>query len=132
MIVTLEHWFEDLMQRRSAVVPRTVKVEGIRAAHTGPRLEYGRIVVEARPASVFSAEWSVDVGRGADDEEFIRAAVFGVLDVVLGAEPYPLKNVAVRVLEIEAHEIDSSRMAFRRAGQDAGRKLLNEIGLTRT
>jgi hypothetical protein len=65
----------------------------------------------------------------AEGEDYLRAAAFGVLDVVLTAGPLPLRNFALRVIDIQSHPADSSIMAFRRAGRDAGRKLLQKGGL---
>jgi hypothetical protein len=65
----------------------------------------------------------------AEGQDFLKAAVFGLLDVVLTAGYLPLRDFALRVVEVDSHPIDSSIMAFRKAGRDAGRKLLQEMGL---
>jgi hypothetical protein len=126
--MNLEAWFRDLVDRRSAKLPQTLRVEGVREAHLGPRCEYGRVIVEAEPSAQFTV--SVPAGPlpvGGDD--FVRAAVMGVLDIVLTADPFPLRDFALRIVEIHPHPVDSSVMAFRRAGRDAGRKLLEGAGL---
>ena len=59
----------------------------------------------------------------------LRAAIFEVLDVVLTAEPYPLRDFSLRTVEIHSHPVDSCIVAFRPAGRDAGEKLLQQAGL---
>lgn len=61
--------------------------------------------------------------------DFARAAVLGLLDVLLTADPFPLREVALRIVEIQVHPVDSTVVALRRAGRDAGRKLLQAAGL---
>jgi hypothetical protein len=126
--MNLESWFRDLGDRRSAKLPRPVRVEGLCRRHLGPRLEFGRIVVEAAPGPRFAVTGPA-APLPVDGEGFLQAAVFGILDVVLTAEPFPLKDFTLHVVEFESHPIDSNLMAFRNAGRDAGRKLLQEAGL---
>jgi len=86
-----------------------------------------------------SGQWWGDAGQAelleegpldAEGETFVRAGVLGVLDVVLTATPFPLRDFALRVVEVDVHPVDSSVMAFRRAWRDAGEKLLREAGLS--
>jgi hypothetical protein len=126
--MNLESWYRDLIERRSAKLPRTVRVEGIREKHMGPRCEYGRIVVEAQPADQFAVSGPTGP-LSIDEEDYVRAALFGILDVLLTAEPFPLRDINLVVVEIHPHPVDSSVMAFRKAGRDAGTKLLREAGL---
>jgi hypothetical protein len=110
------------------MLPRVVRVEGLREKHLGPRCEYGRVVFEATPAEEFSVSGPA-TALSKEGQAFVQAAIFGVLDVVLTAGPLPLRKFALGVVEIQDHPVDSSVMAFRRAGRDAGRKLLQEVGL---
>ncbi len=126
--MNIDLWFKDLLERQSAKLPQRLRVEGLREAHLGPRCEYGRIVVEAEPAETFVLECSPEL-LAKGNEEYVRAAVMGVLDVVLTAGPYPLKDFILRIVEVHPHPIDSSSIAFRRAGRDAGRRLLEEAHL---
>lgn len=43
------------------------------------------------------------------------------------AESAPLKNIRVIVEKIEPHAVNSSQMAFRHAGRDAGRKIIETL-----
>jgi hypothetical protein len=121
----------ELVERRSAKLSRAVRVEGIREAHLGPRCEYGRVVVEAEPATQFAISFPKEP-LSANGEVFARSAVLGLLDVLLTADPFPLHEVALRIVEIQVHPVDSTVVAFRRAGRDAGRKVLEAAGLMAT
>ena len=129
--MTLEAWYRDLVVRRSSTLPHSVQVEGLRRKHLGPRSEYARVVFEAVPADEFAVSGPA-VPLSDECLDLLRSAIFGFLDVVLTAGRGPLRNVALRVVEVDCHPIDSSSMAFREAGRDAGRKLLQEIGLEGT
>ena len=119
------------MIRRSATLPRVVRVEGLRRKHLGPHIEYARVVFEVAPADEFAVSGpAAPLPEGCQD--FLKANVFGLLDVVLTAGYFPLRNFALRVVEVDCHPIDSSSAAFRKAGRDAGRKLLQEIRLVDT
>jgi hypothetical protein len=54
--------------------------------------------------------------------------ILGLLDVLMNAEHGPLRNVRVVLEGVWYHEVDSSRDAFRNAGRDAGRKIIEAIG----
>lgn len=84
-------------------------------------------MVEVEPAAGFVVDCPAALAE--THPLFVREAVFGVLDVVIAAQPHPLKDFLLRVVEMEVHPVDSSQHAFRRAGHDAGRKILAELGL---
>lgn len=121
----LDDWYDNLLSRRSATLAKQVCVEGVREAHLGPRWEFARVVVNAEPSPSFSAQ--CDPRVSVEHEEFVRAAIFGMLDVLLVADPAPLREVCLRVVEVDVHAMDSSTIAFRRAGRDAATKLLEHI-----
>jgi hypothetical protein len=58
---------------------------------------------------------------------YLDWAVFGLLDILMVAESAPLKNIRVIVEKIEPHAVDSSRMAYRQVGRDAGRKIIESL-----
>jgi hypothetical protein len=129
--MNIESWCRDILDRRSAKMPGKVQVEGLYEAHLGPMCAFGRVVVEAEPSSAFALECAPGI-VGSENETYMRSAVLGVLDMLLTADPYPLRDVLLRVVEVSSHPVDSSSIAFRRAGRDAGRKLLNEARLSGT
>ena len=62
-----------------------------------------------------------------EHRQFMEWAVFGFLDVVMLAEPLPLKNIKVTVTDADVDPVSSSMMALRRAGRDAGREMLEAL-----
>lgn len=121
----LNEWTCDVLARQSRTLPRPMEVVGERKAHLGPRLEVARVRLAVEPADAFAASIEVqDLDRIIGGTSFARAAVFGFLDIVLLAEPLPIRNVHVRVLELIIDPVSSSELAFRRAGRAAGECLL--------
>jgi hypothetical protein len=55
------------------------------------------------------------------------AIIFGLLDVLMLADSGPLYKLRVVLEKVWYHEIDSSQNAFRHAGRDAGRKIIETI-----
>jgi hypothetical protein len=53
--------------------------------------------------------------------------VFGLLDVLMFAEFGPLYKIRVTLDDAAYHEVDSSESAFREAGRDAGRKVIEIV-----
>jgi len=124
----LEKWAENLSTVRSQPLRRTVRVEGIHKAHLGPRMEFARVEFEAEPADRFIAVVRVPgIEADVEKQRFIEWAIFGLLDVVMLAEPSPLKNMRITVLGLDVDPVDSSMMAFRLAGREAGRRLLEDL-----
>jgi hypothetical protein len=105
--------------------PTGVDVEGIQDRHLGPRWEFAKIRFRAEPAEDFLVEMG-DLEPDALRKSYLDAAILGVLDIILVSASAPLKNVKLTVTAIESHEIDSSPNAFRMAGREAGKKLIDE------
>jgi hypothetical protein len=122
----LEEWAADVISRRAAKLSAPVTVTGIWDRHAGPKVEFAKIQLKGEPAECFD----VDTGRLTDarleQDGYVTAAILGLLDVLLTTASYPLTNLRVIFTEAEAHPINSSQMAFRMAGRDAGHKLLEE------
>jgi hypothetical protein len=95
----------------------------------GPRGEFAKVQMTLTPAPSF--EVIDDVAERAELErlgvEWPDPVIFGLLDVLMLAEPGPLHKVSVVLELVWYHEVDSSVMAFRHAGQDAGRKIIEDI-----
>lgn len=123
----LEKWMEDMLSRRSRVLEAPVRVEGIRKAHLGGYLQIGQVLFVIEPANGF--EISIEIANleaKPEYKSFIESAIFGFLDVVMLAEPYPFKDLKVRVVGAEFDPVSSSVISFRLAGRDAGKKFLEE------
>jgi hypothetical protein len=63
----------------------------------------------------------------ARKEGYLDWVVFGLLDVLMLSESAPLKNIRIILEKTEIDAVNSSCMAFRHAGRDAGRKLLQIV-----
>jgi hypothetical protein len=124
-------WAEDLSKARSLTLKSKITVVGERNQHLGPRMEFARVQVSAEPAPNFEVIDCVPANEEARKHGFLDWAVFGLLDVLLVTESYPLKDIRVTLERIELSAIDSSQMAFRNAGRDAGRQIIEALRQSR-
>ena len=94
-----------------------------------PRAEFAKIQLTVRPAQ--SLEVVDDVVEKSDLEKlgvgWPDCVIFGLLDVFMLAEPRPLYKVRVVLEAVWYHDVDSTWQAFRHAGRDAGRQVLEII-----
>jgi hypothetical protein len=122
----LETWLSSLLSRPTGTLVRPVRVTGIRDKHLGPRLEYAVIDLLVEPSAAFEVDMSALSNVTPESREFLEHAVFGVLDVIMLAEPLPIANVRIVFTDAKFDRVSSSKAAFRHAGRDAGRKLLGQ------
>lgn len=121
----LERWATSILSRRSGTLTKAVRVDGVRKAHLGPRMEIARIGLLVEPAEAFEVvAGGPAIAPTCEHERFIEWAIFGFLDVVMVAEPDPIRSVKITVVDAEVDAVSSSMMAFRHAGRDAGRRFL--------
>jgi translation elongation factor EF-G len=125
----LDLWDEAWRKQESLALPTAVSVIGEREKHFGSKSEFARIRLTAYPAEAFEVE---DRVTKKDDLEKLNVgwpdcAIFGLLDELMLSEPAPLYKVRVVLEEAWYHEAGSSRSAFRQAGRDAGRKIMEAI-----
>jgi len=120
-------WAEGPPNNNSRILATPITVIGERIH--GPKSEFARVQLTVHPADTFDvvdcvAEKSEleELGVGWPDP-----VIFGLLDALMNAEPDPLRNVRVILERAWYHEVDSSRNAFRGAGRDAGRKIIEAI-----
>jgi hypothetical protein len=122
-------WGEGFRKQDSIFLAGPITVVGEREKHLGPKSEFAKIQLTLHPAYTFEVVDNVaekseleKLGVGWPD-----CAVFGLLDVLMLAEPGPLYKVRVMLEEVWYHEVDSSWQAFRNAGRDAGRKIIQAM-----
>jgi hypothetical protein len=123
----LSLWAKELTEQKSLSLQRGFTVVGERDKHLGPRWEFARIQLSVQPAEKFEV---VDTLTENDDlrrEGYLDWAIYGVLDVIMLAESSPVHGIRIIVESAEQHPVDSSRMAFRQAGRDAGRKIIEAM-----
>ncbi len=92
-------------------------------------MEYARIELRAEPYKHFD----VDISRiyselGESRLNMVQSAILGLLDVLLFRKVIPLRNIKIVMLNVEFDPINSSMIAFRHAGRDAGKKIIELAG----
>jgi hypothetical protein len=91
--------------------------------------QYAHLRVTCLPAACFSLEWKLRFGEQPDDEKerALLRAFAGMLDV-LDAGETPVLGMRMTVTQIEVHPIRSTEWAFRMAGREIARRLLEQTG----
>jgi translation elongation factor EF-G len=124
----LRYWSEEVMTRTSARLRGSHRAAGQYDPTTGPRRQYAKVEFLVEPAEEFEVVAEAEGVEDSRDSEHSDWAVLGLLDIVLIAWPQPLRDIKVTVTDIDYHPLWSSRMAFRMAGREAGRKLVKLEG----
>ncbi|MEW6523280.1 MAG: elongation factor G [Bacillota bacterium] len=99
---------------------KSCKTEGRFVRQTGGRGQYGHVVVEFESLPRGSGFEFVDaVTGGAVPREFIPAVRAGISDAMQGGPlvGYPVVDIKATLIDGSYHEVDSSELAFRMAGQ---------------
>lgn len=120
----LEKWAESLLAAPSLSHSKVVRVDGVRDAHLGPRMEVARVSFLIEPAAVFEVVTADGVDLSPENERFLTSAIFGLLDVIMLADYCPIRDIKVTVVALVPDPVSSSQMAFRHAGRDAGRRFM--------
>lgn len=116
-----------MLKPNSLTLKSKVTIVGERNEHIGPRWEIARISITVEPAPDFEVVDLYPDNQEARQEGYLDWAVFGLLDVIMLTWSTPLRNIRVTLEKVEVDAINSSRMAFRHAGRDAGHKLLQIV-----
>lgn len=125
----LSAWPGNVLGRRSRPLRGRVQVEGWYRRQGGAD-RYAGIEVVAEPAAAFAVAFDLDpelLARLEGDtygRHFLDEAVFGMLDVLITAEPLPVLGVSIRVVRLDVHPVDSHIEDFRLAGQAAARQII--------
>jgi elongation factor G len=112
-------------------ITRTTKVQGKFKRQSGGRGQYGDVWIEVHPLGHGKGFEFVDkVVGGAIPRNFIPSVEKGVRQAMSeGAiAGYPIVDIQVILYDGSFHEVDSSDMAFQRAGGMALRKATQEAG----
>lgn len=124
----MQKWARSLVAAKSRLLTRSARVEGVRKAHLGPRMDYARIEFLLEPSDELEVVVQVaSIDASEEKQQLIQEAIYGFLDVVMMAEPYPVKKMRITVVGAEFDPVSSNLMAFRLAGRDAAKKLLDEM-----
>jgi len=122
----LDRWTASLLLPASARLTQGISVVGHRETHFEPRSEFARVVMTVNPAEEFDVVDNVACRKELEalGVAWPMCVVFGLLDVVMFAEFGPLYKMRVTLDDAAYHHIDSSENAFREAGRDAGRNVI--------
>jgi hypothetical protein len=126
----LRLWPEELLKLRSLTLKSRITATGERNQHLGPRWEFAKVQVSVEPAENFEVSDDAITSEEARKHGYLDWTVFGLLDVLMVTESAPLRNVRITLEKVEHHAVDSTPMAFRHAGRDAGRKIMESLRQT--
>jgi elongation factor G len=112
-------------------ITRTVTVEGRYVKQTGGSGDFGVVKLEVgpgEPGSGFTFENAVKGGRVPS--EFIPAVRQGCEEAAQNGElaGYPVVDLAVKLVDGQAHDVDSSERSFKIAGSLGMREALRKAG----
>jgi elongation factor G len=110
-------------------ITRSARVEGRYIKQTGGSGEYGVVKIEVEPGAPGSGFVFENALRGqALPREYVPAIRQGCEEALQSGElaGYPVVDVKVRLLDGQAHEVDSSERSFKIAGSLAMRDALRE------
>ena len=125
----LDLWIEGLLRRNSARLQKGLTIVGHREKHFGPRSEFARVVMTINPAEEFDVVDNVPCRKELESlgVAWPMCVVFGLLDFVMFAEFGPLYKIRITLDDAAYHDVDSSENAFREAGRDAGRNVIEVV-----
>jgi len=124
----IQLWTENATRRKSLQLNGAFDVVGERNAHLGGRCEIAKIKLTVRPAENFQVYFDDIPNQDiAEEQGYLDATVFGILDVLIVGANFPLTEIALIFTAFEIHPVESSVSAFRQAGRDAGRKILEAM-----
>jgi len=126
----LELWFETLLKRPSSPLKSRMSATGERDQHLGPTWQFARIKVNVEPATKFEVVDLVPKNEELRASGYPDWAIFGLLDVLAVSDGFPIDTVRIVLTEADYSPIESSPMAFRQAGRDSGRKILEALRAT--
>jgi elongation factor G len=110
-------------------ITRTARAEGRYIKQTGGAGEYGVVTIEVEPGTPGSGFSFENALKGqAIPREFVPAIRHGCEEAAQSGElaGYPVVDVKVRLLDGQAHDVDSSERSFKIAGSLAMREALRE------
>jgi elongation factor G-like protein len=95
----------------------------------GSKSEFAKIQLTVQPAKDFDV---VDAVEHKNELEKLGVdwpdpVILGLLDTLMNADSGPLRNVRVTLERVWYHELDSTWNAFRNAGRNAGRKIIEAL-----
>jgi elongation factor G len=109
---------------RETIRKEVHKVEGRHVKQTGGRGQYGHVVIDLEPTGPGGGYEFINKIRGGDvPREYIPSVDQGIQEAMeSGVQAgYPMVDIRATLIDGSYHEVDSSEMAFKIAGQLAFR-----------
>lgn len=123
----VSEWRQRLLDAPVIQFPREIVTEGERIAHLGPRYDFARVRIRFEPCAALEVA-PFEMPTHQDSPAFVRATIFGILDVLATYEKQPVLGTRVSILDLKIDEVNSNERAFRLAGRSAAAKALEEAG----
>ncbi len=122
----VEGWFESLLRASPRSIPTAMRVTGQCDQHLGPRLRFARVTISVRPGDRFDVQIAIPpaLQDTLQEHQYLDYFVFGFLDVMLTSAEQPATLLSLTITDVDYDPINSSQIAFRLAGRDAGRHVI--------
>jgi hypothetical protein len=117
-------WLDGLPRRKAKTVSAPIKASGKFDGYLVYGFQRAEIELDVEPSSSFEVVDALHRNEEVRDNGFFEWAIFGLLDILMVAEPEPVSNVRLVLNDMDYDRIECSQLAFRLAGRDAGRKIL--------
>jgi hypothetical protein len=129
MTEQLRRWADSLESLPPIRLRKVLEVVGEQDRHIGPRWESARVTFRLEPHDGLDLRITTSSKLERMEELlFLTEAAYGLLDVLLTQPSGPIRDISIVIIDAESSETDSSKHAFRMAGRNAGRKVLEELG----
>jgi len=123
----LQLWFETLLKKPSAPLTFVATATGECDKHLGPTWQFARIKVRIEPAARFEVADLVPNNEELRGSGYPDWAIFGLLDVLVLSDSFPIDKVRIVLTEADYNAVESSPMAFREAGRESAREILQAL-----
>jgi hypothetical protein len=92
-------------------------------------MQIASVTLRVSPADKFELKNEVTLTKELVELQFPEFAIFGFLDVIMTADSLDTTQIRIAVESAVIDSIGTSAFAFREAGRDAARKLLQTLKL---
>ena len=124
----VEGWKDSILNTHHLSIASEVSTTGEINQPLGGRWRVAKIEVLVEPAPSFcvSCEMEEPLTRQMEREGFLEHAVYGMIDILATAQLSPVLRLRIRFVGAAIHPVESTPVAFRLAGRDAARRILDQ------
>ena len=120
-------WFENILSTSALPMKSCVTITSEYDKHLGPTWQSAGLTVVVSQSEGFSFTNKVPMTDDLAGAKFPEYAVFGFLDIIMVADQICSECIKLEFTEARFDTVNTTAMAFREAGRDAGRKLLHVL-----